>query len=123
MLCDGFCQRVGSRLPVFIQGGVQADENQMEPTNPNANTYSKTNTQTIFDTLVTLVEDTFVGHSCIQRNLFGNLCGTLLCTIVGHSCGTLLWDTLVGHCCATLLYVTLVGHSWAILWNTLAEHS
>ena len=27
---------------------------------------------------------------------------------MGHSCGTLLWDTLVGHSCGTLLWDTLV---------------
>ena len=30
---------------------------------------------------------------------------------MGHSCGTLLWDTLVGYSCRTLLWDTLVGHS------------
>ena len=42
---------------------------------------------------------------------------------MGHSCGTLLWDTLVGHCCGTcgtLLWDTLVGHSYGtLLWDTL----
>ena len=38
---------------------------------------------------------------------------------VGHSCGTLLWDTLVGHSCGTLLWDTLVGHSCrTLLWDS-----
>ena len=55
---------------------------------------------------------------------------------MGHSCGTLLWDTLVGHLvrhscgtllwvtCRTLLWDTLVGHSCGILLSdTLKSHS
>ena len=30
---------------------------------------------------------------------------------MGHSCGTLLWDTLVGHSCETLLWDTVARHS------------
>ena len=80
-------------------------EYKMEPTNPNASTYSKTNAQTFFGTLVgdTLVEP---------------FCGTLSCdtfvtlwdTLAGHSRRKLLWDTLVDSC-ATVLRDTLVGHS------------
>ena len=41
-------------------------------------------------------------------------------TLVGHSCGTLLWVTLVGNSCGTLLRDTLVGHSCGTLfWDTL----
>ena len=51
--------------------------------------------------------DTLVGHSCgtlLWVTLVGNSCGTLLRdTLGGHSCGTLLWDTLVGNSCRTLL--------------------
>ena len=79
----------------------------MEPTNPNANTYSKTNTQTILDTLV---GDTFVGHSCRTHSFRKPLWDTL-----AHSCGkpcrTLLWDTLVGHSCQTLWSDIVVGRS------------
>ena len=51
---------------------------------------------------------------------------------MGHSYGTLLWDTLVGHCCGTcgrhsygtLLWDTLVGYSCrTLLWDTLVGHS
>ena len=117
--------------------------NKMEPTNPNANTYSKTNTQTIFDNLV---GDTFVGHSCrthsFRKPLWDTLvhsCGTPCMTLtllghscVGHFCMSLLWDTLVGHSCRTLLWGTLAEHSCRTLlwdtpiflyWGTLAEHS
>ena len=74
-------------------------KNKMEPKNPNANEYSKTNTQTIFDNLV---RDTFVGHSC--RTLLSDI-------LVGHSCRALLWDTcLVCHSCWTLLQNTLACH-------------
>ena len=63
--------------------------------------------------------DTLVGHSCgtlLWVTLVGNSCGTLLRdTFVGHSCGTLLWDTLVGHSCGTLLWDTLVGNSCGTL--------
>ena len=49
----------------------------------------------------------------------GHSCGTLLWdTVAGHSCGTLLWDTLV--CCGTLLWDTLAGHSCR---DTLVGHS
>ena len=42
---------------------------------------------------------------------------------MGHSYGTLLWDTLVGHC-RTLLWDTLVGHSsGTLLWETLVRYS
>ena len=51
----------------------------MEPANPNANTYSETNTQTIFDTLV---RDTFAGHSCRTHIFRKPLWDTLV-----HSCG------------------------------------
>ena len=75
--------------------------------------------------------DTLVGHSCgtlLWVTLVGNSCGTLLRdtrdTLVGHSCGTLLWDTLVGYSCRTLLWDTLVGHSCGtLLRDTLAGHS
>ena len=43
---------------------------------------------------------------------------------MGHSFGTLLWDTLVGPSCRTLLWDTLVGHSCGtLLWDTLVGHS
>ena len=45
-------------------------------------------------------------------------------TLVGHSCGSLLWDTLVGHSYGTLLWGTLVGRSCRILfWVTLVGSS
>ena len=59
--------------------------NKMEPT------YSKTNTQTMFDTLV---GDTFVGHSCRT-----------------HSFRKALWDTLAHSCRTPCMTLTLVGHS------------
>ena len=67
--------------------------------------------------------DTLVGHSCgtlLWVTLVGNSCVTLLRdTLVGHSCGTLLWDTLVGHSVETL-----VGHSCrTFLWDTPVGHS
>ena len=43
-------------------------------------------------------------------------------TLVGHSCGTVLWDTLLGHSCRPLSHksYTLVRHSCrALLWDTL----
>ena len=111
----------------------------MEPTNPNANTCTKTNTQT-FDTLVgerscgTLSCDTFVTlQTLLQDTLVGHSYGSVLWTLVQHSCGTLLWGTLVGHSCRALLRNTLVGlcrtlldihvrHSCvSLLWGTLAE--
>ena len=53
-----------------------------------------------------VTNDTLVGHSCgtlLWVILEGNSCGTLLRdTLVGHSCGTVFWDTLVGHSCGTL---------------------
>ena len=70
-------------LASFCLGVVEAFENKMEPTNPNANTFEK-----------------------------------LICPndpLVGHSCGTLFWDTLVGHSCRTLLQDTLVGNSCGTL--------
>ena len=82
-------------------------EPKMEPTNPNATTYSKTSVQTIF---ATLVGDTFVGHSCRTHSFRKPLWDTL-----AHSCGkpcrTLLWDTLVGHSCQTLWSDIVVGRS------------
>ena len=66
-------------------------------------------------------------HSC--RKLVGHSCGTLLWdTLIGHSCGTLFWDTLVGHSCRKLLWDTLVGHSCGTLcgtplWVALVGHS
>ena len=74
-------------------------KSKMEPTNPNANTYSKTNAQTFFDTLV--------GDTLVERSSGTLSCDTLVTvwdTLVGHSCGTLL-RTLVQHFCGTL------GHS------------
>ena len=71
----------------------------------------------------TLLWDTLVGHSC------GTLIyGTLLWdTLVGHSCGTcgtLLWDTLVGHSYGKVLWESLVGHSCrTLLWDTPVGHS
>ena len=45
-------------------------------------------------------------------------------TLVGHSCGTLLWDTLVEHSCGSLLWDTPVGHSFGtLLRDTLVGHS
>ena len=38
---------------------------------------------------------------------------------MGHSYGTLLWDTLVGHSCGSLLLDTLVG---PLSWDTLSGH-
>ena len=38
---------------------------------------------------------------------------------MGHSCGSLLWDTFIGHSCRTLVCVTLVGNSC----GTLVGHS
>ena len=70
-------------------------QNKMEPTNPNANTYSKTNAQTIFDTLV---GDIFVGHFCRT-----------------HSFRKPLWDTLVHSCGAPCMTPTLGGHSCGAL--------
>ena len=72
--------------------------------------------------------DTLVGHSCgtlLWVTLVGNSCGTLLRdTLVGHSCGTLLWDTVAGHSCGTLLWDTHLGHSCGtLLWDTLVGHS
>ena len=80
-----------------------------------------------------------MGHSCkklLWVTLTGHSCGTLfwatLDTLVGHSCetlvghsyGTLLWDTLVGHSYRTLFWDTLVGHSSETLfWDTLVGHS
>ena len=127
-----------------------AHKNKMEPTNPNANTYPKTNTQTI---VATLVGDTLVGHSC-RTHSFGKplrdthalLWDSLYDT---HSCGKLLRNTLVGRClvghscrtssfvwhsCRTLSSVTLVGQSCmaltlvghscgTLLWHTLVGHS
>ena len=54
-----------------------------------------------------------MGHS------YGTLLSdTLVDTLVGHSCGTLLWDTHTGHSCGTL------GHSCRkLLWGTLVGHS
>ena len=100
----------------------------MERTNLNLNTYF--NIQTIFDTLV---GETFVGHSCRTHSFrkawwdtLAHSCRTpyKTLTLMGHFCGTLLWDTLVGHPCKTHLWGTLVGHSCrTLLWDTLAEHS
>ena len=44
---------------------------------------------------------------------------------MGHSCGTLLWDTLVGNStCGILLSDTLVGHSCrTLLWDTPVGHT
>ena len=43
---------------------------------------------------------------------------------MGHSFGTLLWDTLVGPSCRTLLWDTLVGHSCGtLLWDTPVGHT
>ena len=51
-------------------------------------------------------------YICPNDTLVGHSCGTLLwVTLVGHSSGTLLWDTLLGHSCRALLWDTLVGHS------------
>ena len=46
-----------------------------------------------------------MGHSC--RTLLWDMRDTL----VGHSYGTLLWDTLEGYSCRTLLWDTPVGHT------------
>ena len=64
-------------------------------------------------------------YICPNDTLVGHSCGTLLwVTLVGNSCGTLLWVTLMGHTCRTLLWDTLVGHSYGtLLWNTLVGHS
>ena len=60
-------------------------------------------------------------HSC-RALLWDTLVGRD--TLVGHSCGALLWDTLVGHSCRTLLWDTLVGQSCGtLLWDTVAGHS
>ena len=91
------------KTAVFAAVGCSLKLNKMEPTNPNANTCSKTNTQTIFDTLV---GDIFVGRSCRTHSFRNALWDTLV-----HSCGTLLPNTFVGHSCGTVLYRTLVGHS------------
>ena len=69
-----------------------------------------------------------MGHSygtLLWDTLLGHSCGTLLWdTLVGHSSGTLLWDTLVGHSCRKLLRGTLLGHSCrTLLWVTLTGHS
>ena len=62
-----------------------------------------------------------MGHSCgtlLWDTLAGDSCASLLRdTLVGNSCGTLLWDTLVGHsCCGTfLLWDALLGHSCGTL--------
>ena len=40
---------------------------------------------------------------------------------MGHSSGTLLWDTLVGHSCRTLLWDTLVGHSCRTLLSLTSD--
>ena len=43
---------------------------------------------------------------------------------MGHSFGTLLWDTLVGPSCRTLLWDTLLGHSCGtLLWDTPVGHT
>ena len=64
-------------------------------------------------------------YICPNDTLVGHSCGTLLwVTLVGHSCGTLLWDTPVGHSCGILLWGTLVGHSCrTLLWDTLVGQS
>ena len=55
----------------------------------------------------------------------GHSYGTLLWdTLKGHSCETLLWDTVAGHSCGTLF----VGHSYGtlcgtLLWDTFVGHS
>ena len=42
---------------------------------------------------------------------------------MGHSCGTLLWDTFVGHSCRTLLPDTLAGHPYGTpLWDSIVGH-
>ena len=78
-------------------------------------------------TLGTLLRDTLVGT--LADTLMGLLQGTLVAlagrsctllqdTLVGHSCGALLWDTLkwtlltVGHGCGTLLWDTEATHVW-----------
>ena len=58
----------------------------------------------------------------VQMTLVGHSCGTLLwVTLVENSCGTLLRDTLVGHSCGTLLRDTLSSRT--LLWDTLLGHS
>ena len=65
------------------------------------------------------------GYICPNDTLVGHSCGTLLwVTLVGNSCGTLLQDTLVGHSCGTLFWDTLVEHSSRkLFWDTLMGHS
>ena len=59
-------------------------------------------------------------YICPNDTLVGHSCGTLLwVTLVGNSCGTLLRDTLGGRSCGTLLWDTQVGNSR----NTLVGHS
>ena len=95
-------------------------KNKMEPTNPNANTFKKLH--------YICPNDTLVGHSCgtlLWVTLMGHSCGTLFwVTLLGNSCGTLLRDTLVGHSSGTFLWDTLVGHYCrTLLWDTLVGHS
>ena len=78
-------------------------ENKMEPTSPNASTYSKASAQTLTLSCRTLLWGTLVGHSC-RTILVGHSGQTLFWhTLVCHSCGTLLSGILAGHCCGTLL--------------------
>ena len=107
----GSC-RPALRLPSpQAHGLLEVAGNKMEPTIPNANTYSKTRAQTFF---YTLVRDTLVERSC----------GTLSCdtsvtswdTVGGHSCKTLLW-TLVQLSCGTLLkHSSTTLTSSAVIW-------
>ena len=59
----------------------------------------------------------------------GHCCRTLRwVTVVGHSHGTILWDTLgahtlVGHSCGSLLRDTLDSCRRLLLWDTLMGHS
>ena len=57
----------------------------------------------------------------MQNTLVGHSCGTPLWdTSVGHFCGTPLWDTFVRQCCGTPLWGTLVGHfSGRPLWGNV----
>ena len=102
----------------------------MEPTNPNANTHSKTNSQTLFDTPVKHSTSTPLYAVLLRDALVEHSCGTLSCdTLVGHSCGTFLlilsWNTLAGHSCGTLSWDTLVGCSCgdALVGHSCGTHS
>ena len=104
-------------------------QNNMKPTNPNADTSVNKwkNCHTFYRTHLPRWFDTLVGHSCLTllRNTSVRHPDVTLLpdTLVGHSYLTLLWDTLTWHSCGTLLLDTLLKYSDLTRCKTFALHT